>query len=535
MTHNKLSILALVAGCGIGLAGCIVEETDSAVPVRVFLANKEAPTTSELYATFSDTTIVKLSDPLGPGGNVVSMSVSPDRGHVAYVADANIDGDYELFIVAIGKSPQPVKVSAALNAGDYIHYPVMRWDEDVLAWSPDGRRLAYLRQYGTGENALMAVDADGSNRTRLNRPLIAGGLIQASTPKWSPDGMSVSYIARQDNDYMELYVSSADGVTNTRVSNVATTLGSVNERTVYWSPDGSRISYVADQDLPGQPQLYVGSASTAGTRVSHTGGSVDGIPTWSKDSSRLAFTGSNVAGLPVEVFVVAPDGTGLARVSAATMAGAAYDVKWSPDGSKLAYAADQAIAGEIDLYTVNRDGSGMTRVSGTLSNGGTGVMLGIMGDVFAWSPGSASLFYISREDNSSIGDLYITGADGTGKQKVVAPVSSMRAIAYPSWSPGSDQVAFMIGNSASMGAADNYIMIANTSDPATPVLISSTAASISDNYLVPAWSNVTDEYWYTYVGEDDNFGQPELFTSNTRYKDKLSGPIVGGGGVTGFQ
>ena len=73
-------------------------------PPAVFLADKDTNGTDELYATFDDgTDIVKLSNTLVAGGDVVAFLVSPDGFFAAYVADQDKNGVFELYVVLIDK------------------------------------------------------------------------------------------------------------------------------------------------------------------------------------------------------------------------------------------------------------------------------------------------------------------------------------------------------------------------------------------------------------------------------------------------
>ena len=115
-------------------------------------------------------------------------------------------------------------------------------------WSPDGGAIAFVAFPGDegyeviGNKAyssvLYTVCVDGSDLTRLGNTL--------SSPAWSPDGRRVAFIRRErGSDLGELYTVNVDGTNSQRVTSLQQpeTDWFINLGNVAWSPDGSSILF----------------------------------------------------------------------------------------------------------------------------------------------------------------------------------------------------------------------------------------------------------------------------------------------------
>jgi len=169
----------------------------------------------------------------------------------------------------------------------------------VLAWSPDGGRLAFLGErretasldwvdtydssnhkretipdYEVRRQSLYTVKADGSGLVELAwsenpnaAPKTRFGINELRTPEewvssfqWSPDGKRVVFVARQYGEKDGIYVADAEGASVQRIFDLATMsdfkkplederiipeIYFRHERIseITWSPDGSRIEF----------------------------------------------------------------------------------------------------------------------------------------------------------------------------------------------------------------------------------------------------------------------------------------------------
>lgn len=132
------------------------------------------------------------------------------------------------------------------------------------AWSPDGRRLAYLAPGAGGAADVFVADADGTHRGRLT----ATELEEAS-PTWAPDGRRLA--VERNGSIVLLRADGVQGRTLARGAEPA------------WSPGGQRIAFSAGGDLfvvrtrGGRPQQVTSSPAS------------ESSPSWAPDGRRLAY------------------------------------------------------------------------------------------------------------------------------------------------------------------------------------------------------------------------------------------------------
>ena len=101
------------------------------------------------------------------------------------------------------------------------------------AWSPDGRKLAFVSDrdgasFWGEAREISVVNADGSGRRNLT-----GNPASDSDPAWSPDGRKIAFVSN-----FEIYVMNADG---SRQQNL--TRDPARDLAPAWSPDGKRIVF----------------------------------------------------------------------------------------------------------------------------------------------------------------------------------------------------------------------------------------------------------------------------------------------------
>lgn len=177
--------------------------------------------------------------------------------------------------------------------------------EEFPAWSPNGRRIAFLRSLtrdGT-HDGIWLVNASGGSARQLTQN--AGDFC----PRWSPDGRQIAFVHYiSDSATRDLWLMQSDGT--------GQHLLVPHSSCAAWSPDGRQL---AIDQLTGRTatscrclvtDLYLSDTSGAQLRLLIRNG---GSATWSPDGKRIVFV--RWAGGRTHLWMINTDGTGLRQLT----------------------------------------------------------------------------------------------------------------------------------------------------------------------------------------------------------------------------
>jgi TolB protein len=215
------------------------------------------------------------------------------------------------------------------------------------AWSPDGRKLAYV-SFETQKAAVWVQDL-GTGERRM----VAGYRGSNSAPAWSPDGKRLVVTLSRDGP-AQLFLIPADGGEPQRL----TRSNAIDTEAVF-SPDGKQVYFVSDRG--GGPQVYR-VAVDGGTPERVTfGGDYNISPAISPDGRTLAYITRRGGAFKLMVLDL-DGGTPIALTDSQDDESPSF----APNGKLLVYAT--RLQGRDVLMTTTLDGKIKTRLASSAAD-----------------------------------------------------------------------------------------------------------------------------------------------------------------------
>lgn len=247
-------------------------------------------------------------------------------GRVMDNPDGGYRVEYELYDVAKQQRLLGLAVGGrARGMRDVSHQIADQIYEKILGvrgafWT----RIAYVTANGLGGNtqyALMVADSDGFNPqtvVRSKEPLLS--------PAWSPDGRKLAYVSFERGN-STIYVQEI----TTGAREVLASFRGINGAPSF-SPDGRRLALTLSRT--GNPEIYVMDLATRNlTQITRHYG-IDTEAVWTADGQGLVFT-SDRAGKP-QLYQVPASGGEATRLSFQGDSNAKASISF--DGKKIAMA-----------------------------------------------------------------------------------------------------------------------------------------------------------------------------------------------------
>ncbi|QOY86829.1 protein kinase domain-containing protein [Paludibaculum fermentans] len=380
----------------------------------------------------------------GSAGREGSAIFSPDSQAIAYAWDGGEGGKRDIYVKRLAGG-DPVRIT---------HSPQDEWNP---SWSPDGRRIVFLRQ-GAGLYQVVVVPAVGGSEQ------VAGTIEQSMTNlsdrlTWPGDAdeVVVSDDVRGLRLGMCLFAIQLRTGQRRQLSQTGTDSADVAPRA---SPDRRWIAFIRVRRS--EDEIRIVPAGGGDSRVVAKGAGIRAFA-WKGSGAILYGTGSAGFKEPwmadivsggaartayaletgISEVDISPDGTRLAyvkkvrdsniwqvfaggapsrRVAISTRAD--EDASYSPDGQKIAFSSDRS--GQFEIWTASAKGANPRRLTA----------LGGYSASPAWSPDSRRVAFDSTAGGLS--QVWVVGED---ESRPVALTRGMEGI-VPSWSHDGQWIYF---------------------------------------------------------------------------------------------
>jgi Tol biopolymer transport system component len=352
------------------VAACALSANASASQL-VYLAEQDVAFVPEVYLVDLDrpTESLKLNRALSSRSTgVLGITLSPDGTRMAFIADQDARGDFNLYLLDFAALGQWTRLGS-LGAGAL---------ETFARFSPDGSRLAFtaVDQNFANSQLYLVELATPSVSVRLNPTLAVNGFVSTTGFEFTPDGRHIVYAAAQERSEVDLYLAdlAAPGAA-VRLNPPAGSVGDTFEARFKLTPDGTRVVYFAVGDTPGMRELHMVSLATPGVATilnAPLQGQGDILDfNLSPDGRHVVYTADQETDFVAEAYLVDLDTPGLAtKVNGPVQYGVIF-ARFTPDGSGITFFADEERAIlEHDLYMVSvADPTQRTRLNAALAAG----------------------------------------------------------------------------------------------------------------------------------------------------------------------
>jgi Tol biopolymer transport system component/DNA-binding winged helix-turn-helix (wHTH) protein len=312
-----------------------------------------------------------------------------------------------------------------------------------LVWSPDGKWLATADRSSAKEKlrVFLLSPEDGEKRSLMSGAL---GWLNGRNPAFSPDGLKLAFVRQRNASASELFVLPLSQDGRPRGQPIQVTFGNQWIGAPAWTADSSeiifpsgpeegswwlwrlrfpnggtpeRLEYLGDHSF--EPAIALRQARLIYTRIigreentwrldlpvrdrkagpplrllSST--RADFNPQYSPDGKRITFH-STRSGWP-EIWACDSDGSNPRQLTffRASMTGSP---RWSPDGDRIVF--DSNIEGQFELYTISADGGKPRRLTSNRADDG----------VASWSRDGKSIYFGS--DRSGEWQVWKMPAEG---------------------------------------------------------------------------------------------------------------------------
>ena len=199
------------------------------------------------------------------GSQLVLLTDGENANAFGYAVNWSADGERVAF-GSIRPEGTYVWVVSRLGGAPERLFPGLTEEHREAVWSPDGSRIAYSAQIGSGRRRDLFISNSDRPEEAVN--LTRGRVYAPGFLSWSPDGTRIAFASATllpdgspepgapsaEVNYVapdnEIFVIDVESTELTRITD-----NGVLELTPAWSPDGTSLLFTSDRD--GDPDLWL--------------------------------------------------------------------------------------------------------------------------------------------------------------------------------------------------------------------------------------------------------------------------------------
>jgi Tol biopolymer transport system component len=314
---------------------------------------------------------------LTTSGKTTHAAISSDGEYIAHVT---VDAEGDSLWVRHVAAPTSVRIAgpaateyvwvAFARDGDSVYYLTLDRDKgdtvlyrvpvlggassetakDVgpIGFSPDGKQITYVRNWGDG-NGLVVAEPDGKNERLLvqrRQPEFFQGNWNA--PGWSPDGKMIACPVRLSDEHGQYETVLGVSVEDRSARPLTSARWNYAGQPV-WLADASGLLVTAEESAAAPVQVWhIALKTGSATRITNDLNNYSDL-TMTADSSKLAAVQVDA----VSNIWVAPEADASRARQIGSEVGWIQEAAWTPDG-RIVYRSNAG--GSADIWVMNADG-----------------------------------------------------------------------------------------------------------------------------------------------------------------------------------